>query len=78
MPCVISQDEINEMERQENLKLYGKRLLSEQVTEEVACEMARYLDATKNIARLSSMAQNWIARHKTKDAKHGRAWPEVK
>ncbi len=68
MPCTVTRAEELYFEQMDNLKKYGVRELTEQITTRVACELASYFPHGSMEHRgLSELARKWMEIHAKED-----------
>lgn len=74
MPCYDPPEVGEYYESLQNEKKYGLARSNKDFMQEIACEMAKVLEAEQILSQLSKPAQKWVAEHKLKDAEAGRPW----
>jgi len=72
MPCSISQEEIELYEKEENEKLFDKRLTDARLLEEVACQACKYMQENGTLKDAPKFIQKWFKHHQKKDRKRKR------
>lgn len=82
MPCTLQPFEIayeerrlKEEEAERNKKKFGRKISTERVLEEVACQAVRLLAAEGKLKKASPLVQAWAKQHRMEDKKAGRPWP---
>jgi len=68
MPCTMSKEEEEYYERYHNMGLYGEGWTNAQLTEAVACALAKELEAAGLLSKMPGYVQGWIEAHKRRDA----------
>lgn len=69
MPCVVTQEEKEYYEREDNKEKFGVPELTARINTTVACEMGALIKRLGKLDELSPMAQKWLELHEAEDRK---------